>query len=203
MGQRLVVTIETNEKKLCNIYYHWSAYTYSALLETKKIIDCIYDHKDKTEKDLLLRLIRFCEENGGGIRGTKDEFKYIQDMYPNETFKTENYSRNEGLIALSKQGMIDLQSWSEGDVYINIDEDQVDFCVYSGYENADEYIEDRKSWDDEFDETELKLNDIPTLDFCLGYFSTEDIDAIIASFDEHGIEDGIIKCDGEICELIG
>ena len=42
MGQRLVCTIETNEKKLCNIYFHWSAYTYSALLETKKIIDTAY-----------------------------------------------------------------------------------------------------------------------------------------------------------------
>lgn len=201
MGQRLVVTIETDKKKLCNIYYHWSAYTYSALLETKKIIDCIYNHKDEGERELLLRLIRFCEKNGGGIRGTKDEFKYVQDMYPNETFKTENYSRSEGLIALSEQGMIDLQSWSEGDVYINVDEGQVDFCVYSGYERVEEYIEERKSWDDEFDETEL--NNIPTFNFCLGYFDVGDIGAIIASLDEYGIDDGVIKCDGEICELIG
>jgi hypothetical protein len=67
MGQRLVVTIEKGERKLCNIYYHWSAYTYSALLETKKIINCIYNHKDETTEELLLRLIHFCEENGGGI----------------------------------------------------------------------------------------------------------------------------------------
>ena len=81
MGQRLICTIKTNEKTLCNIYFHWSAYTYSALLETKKIIDCIYNHKDETEKELLLRLIRFCEENGGGIEGTEDEFEYIQNLY--------------------------------------------------------------------------------------------------------------------------
>lgn len=200
MGQRLVCTIETNEKKLCNIYFHWSAYTYSALLETKKIINCIYNHKDETEKKLLLRLIRFCEENGGGIRGTKDEFEYIQNLYPNEIFKTDNYSRNEGLIALSEKGIADLQSWSEGDVYINIDTDKVEFCVYAGFENLDEYIRERESWDDEFDKTEL--NNIPTFDFNLGYFNVSDIDAIIASLDSIGGNEYVIKCDSEICELI-
>ena len=200
MGQRLVCTIETNEKKLCNIYFHWSAYTYSALLETKKIIDCIYNHKDETEKELLLRLIHFCEENGGGIRGTDDEFKYIQNLYPNEIFKTDNYSRNEGLIALSEKGISDLQSWSEGDVYINIDTDEVDFCVYAGYESLDEYIRERESWDDDFDRTEL--NNIPTFDFDLGYFSVSDIDAIIASLDSIGNDEYVIECGGEICELI-
>ena len=128
MGQRLVVTIEKGERELAKIYYHWSAYTYDALYETKKVIDCIYNHNDETERELLLRLIRFCENNGGGIRGSKEELAYVQHLYFNETFKTEDYSRNNGLIALSKSGMADLQSWSEGDVYINLDTDQVDFA---------------------------------------------------------------------------
>jgi hypothetical protein len=200
MGQRLVVTIKKGDRKLCNIYYHWSAYTYSALLETKKIINCIYNHKDEAESELLLRLIRFCEENGGGIRGVKDEFAYIQSLYPNEIFVTENYSRSEGLIALSEKGMRDLQSWSEGDVYINLDTDEVDFCVYSGYEDFEEYIQNRKSWDDEFDETEL--DDIPEFDFCLGYFDVDDIDAIIHSLDRLGNNEFVIVCDNEVCELI-
>ena len=200
MGQRLICTIKTNEKTLCNIYFHWSAYTYSALLETKKIIDCIYNHKYETEKELMLRLIRFCEENGGGIRGTEDEFEYIQNLYPNQTFKTDDYSRNDGLIALSEKGMADLQSWSECDVYINIDTDEVDFCVYAGYESLDEYIRERKSWDDEFDETELK--NIPTFDFNLGNFNVGDINAIIASLDSVGVNEDVIKCGNEICELI-
>ena len=197
MGQRLVVTIETNEKNLCNIYYHWGAYTYSALLHTKEIIDCIYNHKDETEEELLLRLIRFCERNGGGIRGTEDELKYIQSLYPNEIFVTENYSRNDGLIALSKKGMADLQSWSEGDVFINLDTDQVDFCVYSGYEYLEEYVEERKSWDEDFDEKEME---VPEFDFNLGYFDVHDIDAIIAGLDTTNAH--IIKCNEEICELI-
>ena len=199
MGQRLTVTINFLGQDLAKIYYHWSAYTYSALLETKKIIDCIYNHTDETERELQLRLIRFCENNGGGIRGSEnaEEHKYIQNLFPNETFKTESYSRNEGLIALSEKGMADLQSWSEGDVYINIDEDQVRFCVYSGYKDLDEYIRERKSWDDEFDETEL--GNIPEFDFCLGYFDVSNIDSIADAI--YNTNAHIIKCNGEICEL--
>ena len=129
MGQRLVCTIAKGEREIAKIYYHWSAYTLSALYETQKIVDCIYDHNDETEKQLQLRLIRFCEENGGGIRGDDAEFEYIQNMYPNLEFKKDGYSRNNGLIAISESGMEDLQSWSEGDVIINIDEDLINFGV--------------------------------------------------------------------------
>ena len=142
MGQRLVITIEKNEEAIAAIYYHWSAYTYSALQETKKVIDCIYNHRDETQDEMLLRLIKCIEENGGGIRATTEEFDYIKSLYPNEKFKTENYDRCNGLIALSKQGIADLQNWSEGDVFIDLDTDQVDFCVYSGYESIEEYIEE-------------------------------------------------------------
>ena len=200
MGQRLVVTIEKGEKSLAKIYYHWGAYTYSALFQTKNIIDCIYNHDDETEKELQLRLIRFCEESGGGITSNKEysEHKYIQSTFPNETFKTDDYSRNNGLIAISEMGMNGLQGWSEGDVYINLDTDKVDFCVYCGYESLEGYIEERKSWDDDFNEKEME--NIPTFDFCLGCFEVTDIDAIIASLDTTNAH--IIKCNGEICEMI-
>lgn len=200
MGQRLVVSIEKGKKSIAKIYYHWSAYTYSALYETQKIIDCIYNHKDETESELLLRLIRFCENNGGGITGNEEynEHEYIQKLYPNETFKTDDYSRNSGLIALSEKGMNGLQGWSEGDVYIDLDEDQVDFCVYCGYESLEGYVEERKSWDDEFNVSEV--DDIPEFDFCLGQFDVNDIDAIIVSLDTTNAH--IIKCNGEICEII-
>lgn len=201
MGQRLVLSVEKGERKLCNIYYHWGGYTDSALLHTKEIIDCIYNHNDETEEEMLLRLIHFCENQGGGIANgyDGDEWKYIQNLYPNETFKANDISRSDGLISLSESGMAESQKWSEGDVYINLDTDQVDFCVYSGYEDLDEYIEERKSWDDEFDEKDLE--NMPTFDFCLGYFDVNDIGAIIASLDEAG-NTGVIKCDGEICEMI-
>lgn len=198
MGQRLVVTIEKNEKEIAKIYYHWSAYTVSALYATKKIIDCIYNHTEETEKEMLLRLIRFCEENGGCVDMDDDEkeLTYIQSLYPNETFKKTG-SRSNGLIALSEMGMADMQRYSEGDVYINLDDETVDFCVYSGYDNLEEYIEERQSWDDEFEG--ITLEEIPKIDCSLGLFDIEDIGAIIAALDN---EPFVVNCNGEICELI-
>lgn len=199
MGQRLVITIKNKERELAAIYYHWSAYTYSALCRTQDVIDCLYNHEDETEQEMLLRLIKFLEENGGGIRGATEEYDYIRMMYPNETFKTENYSRNCGLIALSPKGITDLQYWSEGDVHIHLDTDMVDFSVYSGYENLSEYLEDRKSWDDTFDEDEVK--DIPKLDCNLGYFGVDEIGHIISEMDNVG-NVYVVQCGSEICELI-
>lgn len=200
MGQRLVCTIIKDRKEICNIYYHWSAYTYDALLETRKIINCIYNHADETTEELLLRLIHFCENNGGGISNGRNgnEWKYVQNLYPNEQFKADGINRTYGLISLSRNEMAESQAWSEGDVYIDLDTDQVEFGIYSGYEDFDEYIEERKSWDEDFDKTEL--DNMPKFDFNLGVFDVSDIDIIIAGVDSVDGE-GVIICDDEICEL--
>ena len=201
MGQRLVVTIERSEQPLAKLYFHWSAYTGDALYVTRDIVHCIYNHKEETDRDMLLRLIRFCEERGGCIDGREDgeERKYISQLYPNEKFK-ETGSRSDGLIALSTEGMADMQRWSEGDVYIDLDEDAVDFCVYCGYDNLAEYIEERKSWDDDFEE--MTMEEIPDLEYSLGFFDTKDIDALIEKFESIEDNQNVIRCGSEIVELI-
>lgn len=197
MGQRLVITITKNNEDLAKLYFHWSAYTYSALLETKKIIDCIYNHEDETTKEMQLRLIKFLEDNGGGIKGDDSEFAYIQRMFPNETFKTDGYSRNNGLIALSKDGMQDLQSWSEGDVIINLDDDTVANTVYGWYDDIDEYNEERKDWDDDFEG--YSLEDLEDIGCDIGTFNVEDIDYILAKLYD---VDGVCRNGREIFEMI-
>ena len=197
MGQRLVITIRNGDEDLAKIYYHWSAYTYSALLETKKVIDCIYNHQGETINEMKLRLIRFLEDNGGGIKGDQSEFEYIQKMYPDETFKTENYSRNNGLIALSQAGMKDLQDWSEGDVIIDLDEERVDNTVFCWYEDIEEYNEERKEWDDDFEG--YKLEDLKDIGYDIGSFGIECIDDIIAALEN---VDGVCRFGSEIFELI-
>lgn len=197
MGQRLVVTIKKDNNDLAKIYFHWSAYTYSALFETKKVIDCIYNHEDETIKELQLRLIRFVEDNGGGIKGDDSEFKYIQRMYPNEVFKTLNYSRSYGLIALSKDGMQDLQDWSEGDVTIDLDTDTVENTVFCWYEYIDEYNEERKEWDDDFEGYELEY--IEDIGYDIGNFNIEDIDDILAAL--YSV-DGVCRNGEDIFDLI-
>ena len=201
MGQRLVVTIERTEKPLARLYFHWSAYTGDALYVTRDIVHCIYNHKDETDRDMLLRLIRFCEERGGCIDGGTDgeEAKYIMQLYPDEKFN-QTGSRSNGLIALSKAGMADMQYHSEGDVYIDLDKDQIDFCVYSGYENLAEYVTERQSWDYDFEE--FTLSEIPRVSYELGYINVDDIDALIKEFERTEDNQGVIMFGHEIVELI-
>ena len=54
MGQRLNIEICNNTRTLANAYYHWGAYTSSALEYTAKIIDAYYNLSDKITDDLEL-----------------------------------------------------------------------------------------------------------------------------------------------------
>lgn len=200
MGQRLVVTIERKEEPLAKLYFHWSAYTGDALYVTRDIVHCIYNHKDETDREMLLRLIRFCEERGGGINGGVDgeAGKYIRATYPGEKFKSEEISRNDGIIAIDEETMERMQFYSEGDVYIKLDEDMVDFCVCAGYETLDEYLE---IMGDDEDLEGLTLEDIPYIDHELGYFSINDIDAIIDAFEKTDDVHNLIRFGSEIVEL--
>ena len=200
MGQRLVVTIERKDQELAKLYFHWSAYTGDALYVTRDIVHCIYNRKDETDIEMLLRLIRFCEERGGGIDGGEgsDAWKYIVTTYPGEKFKSEGISRSDGLIAIDEETMEIMQDMSEGDVYINLDEDRVDFCVYAGYESLDEYLEIMEG--DE-DLEGLTLEDIPYIDHDLGYFDVNEIDSIIEAFEKTDDVHNLIRFKGEIVEL--
>lgn len=61
MGQRLVITIHAFDEDIATIYYHWSAYTTSALDEAQKILKNV-KWEDTTSKDeLILRIVRFME----------------------------------------------------------------------------------------------------------------------------------------------
>ena len=77
----------------------------------------------------------------------------ITTTYPGEKFKSEEISRSDRLIAIDEDSMEEMQSYSEGDVYINLDEDMINFGVYAGYEHLDEYLEIIEE-DDDFEDIE-------------------------------------------------
>ena len=200
MGQRLVVTIERKEQSLAKLYFHWSTYTGDALYVTRDIIHCIYNHKDETDREMLLRLIRFCEDRGGGIDGGEgsEAWKYIMTTYPGEKFKSEEISSSDGLIAIDEDSMEEMQGYSEGDVYINLDEDMVNFGVYAGYEELDEYLE---IMGEDEDLEGLTEKDIPYIDYELGCFDVNDIDAIVDAFEKTDDVHNLMIFGSEIVEL--
>lgn len=200
MGQRLVVSIQNNGKELATVYYHWSAYTVSALWETSKLARCIFNHKDETEEELKLRLIRFCEENGGGINGSVEEIEYIQNLYPNEVFKNRGYSRSDGLIDISEKGRRESHGWSEGDVEVYIDEERINNGVFGYFPDYQTYCEEVKSWGEDYEDEIMKFEDIPDIGYDLGDIAIEDIDNVITALEAAGKQ--FVKYGNEIYELV-
>jgi len=199
MGQRLVVSIQNNGKELATVYYHWSAYTVSALWEVSKLARCIFNHQDETEAELKLRLIRFCYENGGGINGKEEEFKYIEGLYPGEVFKRDGYSRSDGLIDLSEEGRKDSHGWSEGDVEIYIDEERINNGVFCWFPDYETYCEEVKSWGEDYEDDIMAFEDIPDIGYDLGDIAIEDIDNVITALEAAGTH--FVRYGNEIYEL--
>lgn len=196
MGQRLVVTVKSTGEDLCKMYFHWSAYTISALMEVRDMM-AEFPMETNSKEDAILYFIRYCEEYGGGIDGGMDskEWNYITNKYPNYKFKSENINRNRGLIAISEDGMDEMQSWSEGDIYINLDEMTVHNELFLYYDDIDEYNRELADREDE----SITLDEIPEVGE-IGDFDLEDIDDVIANLED--IPGHVCRNGNEIYELI-
>lgn len=143
MGQRLVITIHAFNDDIAKIYYHWSAYTESALSEAKDIIENVDWENCKTKDELILRIIRHIEENGGGIDGGigSEEYNYVNQYFKSKYKFNTDPNRNYGLIAISEKCMNEIQMWSEGDLKIDFDEQIVHNDVFSFIGQKEDFIE--------------------------------------------------------------
>lgn len=156
MGQRLVITVHAFDEDIATIYYHWSAYTTSAIQEAKDIIDKV-DWFNSTNKDeLILRITRYLESCGGGVY--LDDRKLFEEKYPDEKFD-DDVSRNDGLIAISEEMMERMQDWAQGDMTIDFDTEKVYNDVLFTYESDEEFKQDRADLgleDDDIDPKNIK-----------------------------------------------
>lgn len=151
----------------------------------------------KSKDEAILYFIRYCEKNGGGISngfGSK-EWNYITSKYPNEKFKKANISRNQGLIGISEEEMEAMQSWSEGDIVINLDDMTVHNEVFWCYSDIDEYNQELIDREDK----PVTLENIPEVGE-IGDFDLEDIDDVIANLED--ISGFVCRNGNEIYELI-
>ena len=174
MGQRLNIEIKKKGKVLANSYYHWSAYTSSAAALTVQVCKYVLEHKDLSDSKLLA--IRALESTGAGL--TDDELTYAKDFrkYIKTVFR-ECKGRNEGLIAISPKGIKETQTWSEGDVIIDIDDalhPLISFHVFNFYDQPDEYIKDWLETPEEIKQFKDNLVKIPFNEVGMGFseFST-------------------------------
>ena len=94
-----------------------------------------------------------------------------------------------------EDGMDEMQSWSEGDIYINLDEMTVHNELFLYYDDIDEYNRELADRKDEF----ITLDEIPEVGE-IGDFDLEDIDDVIANLE--GIPGYVCRNGNEIYELI-
>lgn len=210
MGQRLVTTIRRSEDStdvLAAFYHHWGAYTIEALRDISNIVAWLRlklntdenDFSKFTDKELQLALIRCAEDLGGGISGGRDsnEFKYISNLFKDEEFKTDNISRNSGLVALSKEGIGSLLYWAEGTADIYLDDATFNSGVWWGYDDYEQYK-------DEVEKSQLIPEDkLPKVSFSFNEnLPLDDINPIIEELDD--IDSRYIKdSSGCIVEISG
>lgn len=128
MGQRLNVEIEINGNTAANCYYHWSAYTSSAMNITKNIVEHYMSNKQEFDAmNPVVAGIRLLESSGAHL--TPKELEQMQP-FTEEEFDT-NADRNSGLISISGEGVEETRSWEEGRVTINLTDEVIDFEVVS------------------------------------------------------------------------
>lgn len=154
MGQRLVMTIKENDNDLMKVYYHWSAYTISSLIEADRFLDSYYDEELEDIENTKLRCIRALEKVGARL-DNESEFEEFKKLYPNEELIKDNLDRNRGLIAITEKDMKEIQGWSEGDIIIDLTAGTICCACISGYDD----LEDFNEWND----FELKEEDIDHL----------------------------------------
>ena len=196
MGQRLVITAKYKNQEIAKIYFHWSAYTVSALQEAYDLINEINITDCTTIEDLQLQLIRYCERHDGCVDGGahSEEMKYVKFIFPKEEFKG-NGNRNNGLIAISDVGRDEMQRYGGGDLIINFDSQEVSNYCYIGWDLTG-YKNYRK---DEYGE-EVDFNSMESLDLDLGCIPFNDVSSAIA--DLQSLNDYVYFTGNEVIELI-
>ena len=172
MGQRLVILnttpfIQTNDQiDTSAIYYHWSAYTDSAVVEITNLRDSVEEHYHKNYNPNVDRLDFFnlaCLQAVSGVAPQYEEsIKYIESL-TNQPYDSSHVNRNDGMIGFTPTDIDHILDWSEGTVDINCvfdekghpDFDKSTFCYESLVSSWD--IEEFK---EAFDKTDTDVERI-------------------------------------------
>lgn len=122
----LSIVFKYNDIDIARIYYPDNGYTYSALNEIKYIIERIKKY-GTTLDDVVLSIIKYCENNGGGILNGEfgGELAYIKDRYPDVAFNQFDFDKYYGLVAITKKGMKELSINTDMNIFVYIDKEIV------------------------------------------------------------------------------
>ena len=141
MGQRLNISMESGGEVVANAYYHWSAYTRSAAYLVQGICEEWDGLRDESLSDLEFAC-RLLHDTGAGFDPKEIErIRSRKDNRVNAFPLWHSTGRNDGLIAVTHDGIEETERWEEGRVTIFLDTGQIDFGV-ACWISADDYQEE-------------------------------------------------------------
>ena len=211
MGQRLIINCFEKGERIASVYYHWSAYTFSALIELKcftekvekymkiipntrlAIIKAVEEDKPNPMKGFLEKL-GYSEESPfmhGGV--TYEDLEYVHKLFPTETFK-KDASRNDGLVALSEDAMASHDMWGEGFIDWHIDTGAIENGVlyYANAEQEEEYQILR----------EKAINSTQTLSINPFNFKLNQLNDLILDMENKFRQSNLLTWDGQLLDII-
>lgn len=191
MGERLVVRVDMDGEDFAAIYYHWGAYTVDALRITQRIINALGNYKKRSEEQMQLDLIQMCERDGGGVE--YGDIQYVSHKL-HCNFKRDNISRNDGLIAISPEGIERISSWATP-VYIDLKNRTVTNYVMNTFSSYKEYHDYCYEWELDAE----PYDSIKHIPCDLSYFSFEELPILFGELDN---SDYIVKHDDTIYTLV-
>lgn len=182
MGQRLNIEIVENGTALANAYYHWSAYTSSALQLLKQLMEkreSIQLLKQLTEKresvnneNSVLHAIKLLEATGALMH--PDEIDHVNAILKEESFIVAT-DRTDGLIAISERGMEETRAWEEGNITIHLDEEVIYFGVI--------WMSNKETYMNERDEEDVEFSELPILPINFTCISFEQFEMFYGKMD--------------------
>ena len=194
MGQRLTIQIFKNkeqEQSLATLYYHWSAYTESALEELKSFYSKYLRYLDTQKRyqkaaqdhplpgdvvlptsDLDATVVAIYQaiiEDGGGFAFKEHEkatqLHPILDSYADPNRLAH---RSCGILAFSEEVQEVLYSWSEGNINLYLDEEDFEFDVYCSYDVSEDQELFESLITEWFNEENIdKVTDEQIIDYCV------------------------------------
>lgn len=135
MGQRLVINvIGKDDEIMANAYYHWDAYTIPAAQQLKKISNFIKENKLDGNTDFKDYAVEMLKSTGASL----------YEDYKNEKVDKEKLNRVAGMIQVSEAEIDNANSWAEGIITINLENESVGFGVFTmmDEEEFNEYSEE-------------------------------------------------------------
>ena len=161
MGQRLNLEIHKNGEVLANAYYHWSGYTSSALHLTEKILSNISVIKHEDDTILAIKLLELTE-----AKITRSELEFLKTLNP--SIDTTQFdiatNRNDGLIAISEEGVNNTRYWEEARVEIDIGTEMIHMQLYYELDKMDmDERDDIVYQEANMDYTSVSFKDFKTL----------------------------------------